>query len=330
MTGTAGPIDRFGVWLRAPARAERLALLRILVAGYGVVWLVVRAPHLRNVAGFADDRWRPPGVLSGLADPPSGSVVLMVVLLAVASGLAVLVGWRHRVSGPTFALALLLVTTWRNGWGQIFHTENLLVLHAWVLALVPASAAWSLDARRSARTPGGAVESLTSARFGWPIRVMALLTVSTYFVAGVAKIRYGGAGWLQGDVLARQIAFDNIRKAAVGSTTSPVAGLLLDARWLLTPMALSSLVVELGAPLALLSPRAARLWAGATWLFHMGIVVTMVILFAYPLSLVALSPVLLVHGEGVPWPRARQRVARRISRGWPETGSAADPARTMG
>lgn len=317
-----GPAARFVNWLTAPARAERLAMLRILVAGYGVVWLIVRAPHLRTVTAFTEERWRPIGVLAGVDAPPSDGSVLVVVVLAVLSGVAVVVGWRHRVAGPTFAVTLLLVTTWRNGWGQIFHTENLLVLHVMVLAIVPASAAWSLDARRRAAVPG------PSDRFGWPIRVMALLTVSTYFVAGVAKIRYGGADWLDGDVLAHQIAFDNVRKAAVGSPASPIAGVLLEWRWLFTPMALSTLVVELGAPFALLTSRTARLWAGAAWLFHVGIVVTMVILFAYPLSLVALTPVLLAHGADVPLPRVRQWVDGRF-RGGPSGGDAARQAPTL-
>jgi hypothetical protein len=305
MTAVGRRAGGFADWLLVPARAERLALLRILVAGYGMVWLLVRAPHLWDVTDFADDRWQPLGALAGLEGPPAASVVAAIVVVALVSGSAVVVGWRHRLSGPTFALALLLVTTWRNGWGQIFHTENLLVLHVIVLAVVPAAAAWSLDARREAGAPP------PSSRFGWPVRVMAMLTVSTYVVAGVAKLRYGGADWLDGDVLAHQIAFDNVRKAAVGSPASPVAGLLLDARWLFTPMALATLVVELGAPFALVSARLARLWVGAAWLFHIGIIVTMVILFAYPVSLVGLAPVLLVHGEGAPLPRVRSWSAGR-------------------
>ena len=303
------PVGTFGRWLVAPARPERLALLRILIAGYGVVWLIARAPHLRDVTRFQEERWHPVGVLAGMSGPPSGGTVAVVVGLAILSGVAVVLGWRHRISGPTFAICLLLVATWRTSWGQIFHTEHLLVLHALVLAVAPAAAAWSLDARRrrgQTRLDHG------DTAYGWPVRVMALLTVGTYFVAGVAKIRYGGASWLNGDVLAHQVAFDNVRKAAVGSATSPVAGPLLDLRWAFTPMALTSLFVELGAPLALLSGRAARLWAGTAWLFHVGIVVVMVILFAYPVSGVALAPVLLVHGEGVPLPRARRLVADRL------------------
>lgn len=296
----------FGDWVRAPARPERLALLRVLVTAYGVVWLVARAPHLWDVTRFADDRWRPIGVLAGLDRPPSASVVALVVTLAVVSGVAALVGWRYRIAAPVFAVSLLLATTWRNSWGQIFHTENLLVLHLFVLALVPAAAAWSVDARRSHPSPR------PDTRFGGPIRIMALLTVATYVVAGVAKVRFGGAAWLDGDVLAHQIAFDNVRKAAVGSPTSPLTGLLLDARWLLTPMAVATLLVELGSPLALLSRRAAQVWAAAAWGFHVAILATMVIVFAYPLSVVALVPVLLVHGQEAPLPRVRAWVAGRL------------------
>ncbi|MEL7207060.1 MAG: HTTM domain-containing protein [Actinomycetota bacterium] len=307
-------------WLLRPARAERLALVRILVAGYGVVWLIVRFPHLVDVADFASSRWRPVGVLAPFDQPPAAGLMLLLAAVAVGAGTAVLLGWRHRVTGPVFAVALLVVTTWRTSWGQIFHTENLLVLHVLVLALVPAAAAWSLDARRLG--PPAKAEG----RFGWPVRVMALATVAAYFVAGVAKLRYGGWAWLDGDVLAHQVAYDNLRKAAVGSVTSPLAGPMLGASWLFTPMAFGSLAVELGAPLALLSARWSRWWAAAAWVFHLGIVVIMVIVFAYPLSGVALVPVLLAHGTDVPLPGVRRtlrdawttRRSRRRGRSSPE------------
>jgi hypothetical protein len=56
-----------------------------------------------------------------------------------------------------FALLLLWVTTYRNSWGQVFHTENLMVLHV-VLAVSPAAmpvarrAAFGRRARRRRRT----------------------------------------------------------------------------------------------------------------------------------------------------------------------------------
>jgi hypothetical protein len=47
--------------------------------------------------------------------------------------------------------------------------------------------------------------------------------------------------------------------------------------------------VELGAPVALASPRIARFWATAAWTLHAGILLTMAIGFFYPLTGVAFA-----------------------------------------
>ena len=47
-------------------------------------------------------------------------------------------------------------------------------------------------------------------------QLMSILTVSTYAVVGVTKFG-AGLGWLTGEVLRDQVAFDNVRKAALGS-----------------------------------------------------------------------------------------------------------------
>ena len=76
---------------------------------------------------------------------------------------------------------------------------------------------------------------------------MAVLTVGTYVVAGVAKLRISGLAWLDGDVLRHQIAFDNTRKELLGDVSSPFAGWFLRQGWLLGPAAVATMVVELGA-----------------------------------------------------------------------------------
>ena len=40
----------------------------------------------------------------------------------------------YRVTAPLAALGMLWVTAYRNSWGMVFHTENLLVIHLAVLA----------------------------------------------------------------------------------------------------------------------------------------------------------------------------------------------------
>ena len=170
-----------------------------------------------------------------------------------------------------FALALLVTLTYRNSWGMPFHTENLLVLHALVLAVVPAADAWSVDARGRAAP--------AAERYGWPLRALAVITVIAYVLAGIAKLRLGGWAWTDGDALREQIAIDNLRKHLMGAPMSPVAAAFLEHTWMMSALAIGTMVVELGAPVALLHRRIAAAWAVAAWGFHVGVVVLMAIVF---------------------------------------------------
>lgn len=51
-----------------------------------------------------------------------------------------------------------------------------------------------------------------------------------------------------------------------------------------------TMLVELGAPLALLQRRVALVWCVAAWTFHVGVALLMSITFLYPLSGVAYLP----------------------------------------
>ena len=272
--------DRF----RAPAPPERLAVLRVLVGGFGLGFLVVRLPHLLGVARADDPRFEPVGPLAWMDHPATPGVGQAVLAVALLGGVAFVAGWRWRVSGPLFALAFLAVTTYRSSWGQIFHTENLAALHLLVLAVSPAADAWSLDARRRAGPPPP-----PSSDHGWPVRLLSLLTVGTYAVAGWAKLRNGGLGWVEGDVLRHHIAHDALRKTLVGGSRSSLGVALLDHAWVFGPMAVTSLAIELGAPLALLGRRLRMLWAVAAWAFHLGVLALMGIGFPYPLSGIAFA-----------------------------------------
>ncbi len=267
--------------VEAPAR--RLAALRLLTGAFAVTYLVVRLPYFLDLTRLPADRWEPPGVLAPLGAPPSTALVHLVFGLALVAGAGYVAGWRYRVTGPAFAVLLLGVMSYRNAWGHLFHTDNLLVLHVLVVGLAPAAAAWSLDAR-------GRAEPADDVRFGWPVRLAALATVLTYVVTGIAKLRYAGLDWLGGDTLLHQIAFDNARKKVLGDTYSPVASAFAGHPGLFRPMGALTLVVELGAPVALLGRRWAAWWSGAAWLFHVGILGLMWIAFPYPLSLVAFAP----------------------------------------
>ncbi len=273
----------------APAR--RLAAFRVLTGGFALTYLVLRFPYFLDLTDLDRGRWDPPGILGPLAQPPSPGLVTAVLLLAVASGMAYTAGWRFRVTGPVFALSLLAVLSYRNGWGHLFHNDNLLVLHVLVVGLTPAADAWSLDAR-------GRPEGAEDVRYGFPLRLAAVLTVLTYVVTGVAKLRYAGGDWLAGDTLLHQIAFDNARKQVLGDGYSPLASTVVGHPGLFRPMGALTILVELGAPVALLGRRWAAWWSASAWLFHVGIVALMWISFAYPLSFIAFAPFFRIERLG--------------------------------
>jgi len=290
--------------LLAPAPAVRLAVLRVLVAGYALVYLLVRLPHLLVVARFDDPRFAPIGPLAWLPGPVTPGVAQAVIAIAVTSAGAAVLGWRWRVTGPVLAVSFLAVTTYASSWGQIFHTENLPALHLLVLAVSPAADAWSLDALRRARSVPA-----PASRYGWPVRLVSLVTVLAYAVAGWAKVRNGGLAWVSGDVLRNHIAHDALRKSLVGASHSSLGTALLAHGWLFPPMAAASLVVELGAPFAVVRRRLRTVWAVAAWGFHLGVLALMGIGFPYQLSGVAYAS--LFRLERLP-ERARRRTAPEV------------------
>ncbi|MCU1343826.1 MAG: hypothetical protein JWL70_92, partial [Acidimicrobiia bacterium] len=276
-------VERVDRWLLRPAPPQRLASLRILVGGYAVIFLLVRLPGFLDVFDLPREQFAPVGPLAWMSSPVAPTLARVLLGVTVAAGVAFVAGWRWRLSGPLFALLFLMATTYRVSFGHVLHTDHLPALHLLVLGFSPAASAWSLDQRRE----GGPVLR-NSERFGWPVRILALLTVITYMLAGVAKLRYGGFDWLTGDVLRNQIAYDNLRKVLIGDVHSPLGGWLVRHPLLLRPFATVSVVVELGALVALSSRRLGHrtvrgMWAGAAWGFHVGIAALMAIAFPYQL-----------------------------------------------
>jgi hypothetical protein len=230
--------------------------------------------------------------------PPPDAAVVGLALGAPLLGLLFAAGWRFAVIGPAFALTLLGLATIDSSWGQIFHTENLMVLHVGILALAPGAAdALAVGRSRAVPAPAG--------RYGWPVRLCAVVVVLTYTTAGVAKLRYSGLAWADGDALRHLVAYDNLRKQLLGDRYSPVGTWLVTHGWTFRPLALATLAVELGAGVALLGRWWRTGWVIAAWLFHLGVLALMAIVFAYPLTGVAFAPFFPL--ERLP---ARLRLAR--------------------
>jgi hypothetical protein len=271
--------ERLDTFFYPSAPAERLAVLRVLVGGFAVVFLLVRFPSF-VAARFDAGSFAPVGPASLLSTPLPTALVYAQVLLAVVSGVLFTAGCLYRLSGPLFAALLLWITSYRSSWGMIFHTENLLTWHVLLLAVAPAADAVSYDSRNRPEPPD-------HGRYGWAIRAQCVITVVTYVLAGVAKARISGSEWLTGEILRVQIAYDNLRKIELGSVHSPLGAWLVQYAWVFPPLAALTLLLELGAPLSLLNRRLGRAWVAGAMLFHWGVLLLMAIAFPYPLSGIA-------------------------------------------
>jgi len=293
-------LDRIDGWWLRPAPALRPAIVRILVGAYCMVLVGARSVQDIAIVEMAPSRFDPVGIVGVLSRPIDSGLAIAAIVATAALSIAFTVGYRYRFTGPAFALLLLWVTTYRNSWGHVAHGDNLAVLHVLAISIAPAADALSLDARAGRTRSTG-----WSAGYGWPLRLMALTTVLTYLLAGWAKIRYGGEAWLGGEAVRLQIAYDALRKARLGGTQSGLAALLLPHAWVFAPAGLGTIIVECGAPLALLNRKLRVAWTLSMWLLHVGIAGIMAISFTYPLSLVAFSPLYRV-----------ERIAARIRRRW--------------
>jgi hypothetical protein len=285
-------------WLRTPIPLVRIQRFRALLGLYTALYLIVRFPVLWALGNRSAASLDPVGVWWWLSEPLPAPLVRAVAVVAVVGSCTIVIGRGVQWATPLAASSTLALATYRASFGQMLWFDNLMVLHLLLMG------AWSVGCRR--RTTGGTgtdthqVDVMVS---GFVLRLAGIVTVVTYLLAGVAKLRIGGWAWMDGDALARHVAFSAARLKLLGATPSPLAEWLLAVPGLLTAGAAATLLVELLAPVALLGRRWASCWAVAAWSMHVGIAASMFVVFAYPLTLVAFAP--LFRLERLPtlrWP----------------------------
>lgn len=287
--------------------ATRLAAFRIVVGVATLAYFGPRFDYFSEIASASPDLFEPVGLVRLLSAPVPVSLFRVIMACMLIANVAFIVGWRFGRTGPLFAGLLLWVLCYRNSWSMIYHYDNLILLHVVVLGLTRSADALSLDALRRGTPPPALDEPPDAAlptaasqppsrdwQYGYPVMLLCAVTTVAYFLSGVAKVA-GPSGWewALGDGLRTQVAFDGLRKELIDKGASPLAFVVYNNLALATVLGIGTLVIELGAPLAILDRRVGYLWAVGTFAMHWGIYAIMGIVFWYHLSALAFLPFLL-------------------------------------
>ena len=223
VTGTrrvTAVLRRAEAWLLVSAPAERLAVLRILAGTFAVAYLLVRLPGLpgpgrRTGALLPPRRFALAPRRSVVGDDRAGPRARRVrarhgVHRIPASGSAGL-GRPSPSRSPALHLPQLVGAA-----AALRESDG------------PAGADRGLRAERGRARALGACRGHTTtvgpihAAYGGPVRLAAGVTVLTYVLAGVAKLRLGGLGWMVGDTLRNHVAYSAARLDLLGGTPSPL------------------------------------------------------------------------------------------------------------
>jgi hypothetical protein len=242
-------------WWFSPVALGRVAALRVLVAVFVPLDLWVATRWVHEHGDVPAELYRPVALARLLQVPaatPLSADLLRAGMTVGSVLLLVAVVWRRvpdlaaRVVGAALAASYLWWMLLAMSYGKVDHDRyGFLVL----LAVLPTVAGARLGDRR------------TSEAAGWAIRMVQVAVVATYFLAAVAKIRFGGWGWANGATFARAI----IRRGTV------FVDWMVHHPWMLQVSQWAMLVLELAAPLLLVIRRERTVWIviGALYAFHL-------------------------------------------------------------
>ncbi|MEQ1786417.1 MAG: hypothetical protein ABL966_05145 [Acidimicrobiales bacterium] len=242
-------------WLFAPESAGRVRTMRAMLAA--LIALRLATGPAGGLGGQPAALFRPVWFLSWMGQTPSVGVLVAIQVVGVAAAALAVLGWRERGTFLVAWSSLLVLAALRASRGKVQHNDLPLVLVAGVLAAAPAGLRL-LDPRRSRA-------------WGWPVRTSLVVVTGIYFLTGLQKLLTSGPAW---------VLSDNLRNVMYGARlngkapTDVVSLFIADRPWLAHLAALATLLIELGAVVALVRPRARPAYVVAIVLLHSVIYLT--------------------------------------------------------
>jgi hypothetical protein len=270
-------------WWLPEAALGRIAAMRVIAYLFIPLDVFVFTPWIAQHADVPTVLYQPLRIGDLLHLPtPTHAVVLTVQWLLVGTSLLAATGRAPRVLG---AAVFLLYGEWMviaMSYGKVDHDRYAFLV---LLAVLPTLG----RARFGDRRP--------SAAAGWALRCVQIAVMLTYFLASLAKLRFGGWDWTTGATLSRAI----LRRGTV------VSRWMLDYPHLLEVGQFLMVGAELLSPLILLaaSDRARTLVAAALFSFHIATFAGITIIFLP--HLIAVCSLLPLHRPPKEWLRPSPR-----------------------
>lgn len=318
-----------------------VAVGRILAGIAYVGILVTNFPHRQLLFGAGAD-WAttyresyPQADWVGLFADTSATVFTLGYLVVIAIGVAFVLGWHVRITGPLLligAFQILEMNPMVSDQG-----DNILRIGLLFMLFTDNAAKWSLDARRERLAPGSAywwIPATVRARFdlgrlssyktivhNCAVILLAAQLIVIYVAAGMYKV--GGDGWAYGTAIYYPLHLDEYRVFPALNDLATATWLQV---WLVTYVAV---YLQLFFPALLLNRVTRRIALAGVILLHLGIAVLMGLPW-FSLAMVAFDGIFVSRRtyEALErlFARARRRLLDRLH-GW--TGrrlAAPDPS----
>ena len=283
---------------------DRLSIFRIIVGIFAFHLLSGRyfAALSNNISSSQKPAYlfEQVGVINLLENPLDPGVYKLVLLAAFVFNILFILGLLYRISGPVFSLLFLFILSYTQSWSMVYHSKNIAVLHCLVLGFTLSADSISVDSIIKSRLSGKkSIQFLFGKnnsnnpgwQYGWPVMLINSMTVICYFLAGIAKVMGPvGVYWVLGESVRSQVAVDAIRKEFLAEGGEVLSYLLYNKIYIFTAIGISSLVLELGAPLAVINRRIGYLWSILTLGMHWGIYFIMGITFRYQMAGIIFLP----------------------------------------
>ena len=194
----------------------RVALLRLAVYAFVIIDVVFL--HTSGwYHGFADPVWYEPLVGGRLLHLPAATLLLVELLKwgSVAAALVAMTGRWPRTAGWIVAVTWAWYQYVAFSYGKVDHDRGDFIL---ALLLLPTVGTAHLSDRRLSEAAGFAV------------RAIQLGAIATYFLSGVAKLRFGGPEWVNSATLVRAVVR---RGTPLGHELAALPWLLHRSQWLI-------------------------------------------------------------------------------------------------